>query len=62
MKCQALSLTTDLGARIWSFHCHDPPSVSGWESKFCFKSLLTKAARDQKDSDHKEVVHLIRII
>ena len=62
MKHQALSLTTDLGARIWSLHCHDPPSVSGCESKFCFKSLQTKAARDQKDSDHKEVVHLIRII
>ena len=41
-----LSLTTDLGARIWYFHRHTLVSISGWEPKPCSKPLQAEATRD----------------
>ena len=43
-----LSLTTGLVGRIWSFHCRNLTSVSGWEPKPRFKPLQTEATWDQK--------------
>ena len=41
-----LTLTTDLGARIWYFHCHTLVSISGWEPTPCSKPLQAEATRD----------------
>ena len=43
-----LSLTTDLVARIWCFHCCFPATIS-WEPKPCSKPLPTEATRDHND-------------
>ena len=45
-RARALSLTTGLVVRIGCAYCLDLASVSGWESKPCFKALQAKVTQD----------------